>query len=87
MLSRFVYMKEKLHIAAFVSDAHIDRYCFKSAMQAAMKLINEDKSILPNHQLIIHFIDNFVSSILAGRSDCIAHSFPVPVYVDSKSKL
>ena len=53
--------KEEIHIGAFLTNIQEDVHCFKAAMQAAMKLITEDNTLLSNHKLVIHFIDNFVS--------------------------
>lgn len=52
----FIKGKEKIDIGALITNLVEDTSCFKSAMMA-----DADGHILPNHQLVIHFMDVHVS--------------------------
>lgn len=44
--------KNEIYIAYFIPRLYSDKFCFLSAINVALRQINEDQKLLPNHVLI-----------------------------------
>ena len=57
--------KEKVYIGAMIPRLRpYDRYCYQSAMKAAVELINNDTRILKDYELVIRYEQSSVSIII-----------------------
>jgi len=53
--------RTKIHLAAFLLAVEIDTYTYRAGMEVALSLINKDKTILKDYELVIHYQNSLVN--------------------------
>ena len=54
--------KQSIYFGAFLSNIVKDDLCFKAAIDVAVRMINEDDTILKDYKLKVKYFDNLVSN-------------------------